>query len=228
MWKWSVSYCFGWQWKGYADHSGKNELHFGDNSPLIGWVARLASKQSLVAKNLGQALALHLKIQHACPLTPIHIKGKQNAISDVPSRSFGSNPVWKCDTVDDLLTLFNPMFPLPHQKSWTLFHLNCKVVTRVTSAVRTKPFYLAKWRQLPRVGQHVGKIGVPMSNLWGWIRTLITHPSKPKCDASRDLPNSHDQDSLDRDDRSKVVRSLRQSQPLARQSLWPATTTPQR
>jgi hypothetical protein len=49
---------------------------FGDNSPSIGWVARLASKWSLVAENLVQALALHLKIQRACPLTSIHIEGK--------------------------------------------------------------------------------------------------------------------------------------------------------
>jgi hypothetical protein len=58
---------------------------FGDNSPFIGWVERLASKGSLVAKNLAQALALRLKIQRACPLTTIHIAGRRNAISDVPS-----------------------------------------------------------------------------------------------------------------------------------------------
>jgi hypothetical protein len=87
---------------------------FNDNSPSIGWVTRLASKQSLVAEHLVQALALQLEIQRVCPLTPIHIEGKHNAILDVPSRLFGSNPAWKCDTDADLLTLFNPMFPLPH------------------------------------------------------------------------------------------------------------------
>ncbi len=71
---------------------GKRIALFGDKSPSIGWVARLASKRSLVAENHVQALALHLKIQRACSLTPIHIEGKQNAISNVPSRSFGSNP----------------------------------------------------------------------------------------------------------------------------------------
>jgi hypothetical protein len=70
----------------------KRIMLFNDNSPSIGWVTRLASKQSLVAKHLVQALALQLKIQRACPLTPIHIEGKCNAISDVPSQLFGSNP----------------------------------------------------------------------------------------------------------------------------------------
>ena len=41
---------------------------FSDNSPTISWVTRLASKRSLVAKHLVQALALRLKIQRACPL----------------------------------------------------------------------------------------------------------------------------------------------------------------
>jgi hypothetical protein len=189
---------------------------FGDNSPSISWVARLASKWCLVAKNLVQALALCLKIQHACPLTPIHVEGKRNANSDVPSQSFGSNPAWKCNTDNDLLTLFNPLFPLPNQNSWTIFCLNCEVVTHVTSTLRTKPFDLTKWRRLLKVGRHIGQIGAPMSNLWRWIRTLTTHPSKPECDASRDLPSTYDQDSFDRDDRYKIVQSLRQSQPLAR------------
>ena len=201
---------------------------FGDNSPLIGWVESLASKRSLVAKHLIQALALRLKIQRACPLTTIHIEGKRNAISDVPSRSFGSNPVWQCANSDELLTLFNPMFPLPTQTSWTVFHLNCEVVTCVTSTLRTKPFALEDWRRLPRVGRHVGKIGVPMSNLWESIRTLTTHPSKPKCDALLGMHNKHKQDSMDNSDKSKVAQYLKRSWLLARQSLWPATTIPPR
>ncbi len=201
---------------------------FSDNSPTIGRVTRLASKWSLVAKHLVQTLALRLEIQRACPLTPIHIEGKCNAISDVPSQSFGSNPTWKCDTDADLLTLFNPMFPLPHQNLWTVFHLNCKVVTRVISALQTTHFALDNWRQLPRVGRHVGVIGAHTSDLWGWIRTLTTHPLKPECAASLDLHNEHEQASMARDDKSKVALYLKQSRPLARQSRWPATTIPQR
>ena len=63
----------------------KHVAMFGDNSLLIDWVKHLASKQSLVAKNLVQALALQLKIQQACPLTTIHIAGRRNSISNVPS-----------------------------------------------------------------------------------------------------------------------------------------------
>ena len=206
----------------------KRVAMFGENSPLIGWVTRFTSKWSLVAEHPIQALALRLKIQHTCPLTMIHIKGKRNAISDVPSWLFDSNPMCHCANSDKLFTLFNLMFPLPNQTSWTIFHLNCAVVMRVISTLRTKSFALENWRQLPRVGRYVGKIGVPMSDLWGWICTLTTHPFKLECAASLALHNKHEQDSMDSDDRSKVAQSLKQSWPLARCLLWPATTIPPR
>jgi hypothetical protein len=100
----------------------------------------------MVAEHLVQALAMLLKIQWACPLTPMHIEGKHNAIADIPLRSFGSNPLWKCKTDSDLLTLFNSMFHLPNQQSWTVFRLNCKLVTCMTSALQMKPFELDNWR----------------------------------------------------------------------------------
>jgi hypothetical protein len=141
---------------------------------------------------------------------------------------FGSNPAWKCHTDADFLTMFNPMFPLPHQNSWTVFCLNCKVATHVISALWTKPFALDNWRQLPRVGRHVGKIGAHVTDLWGWIRTLTTHPSKPKCAASPALHSKHKRGSMEKDNKSRVALSLRQSRPLNRQSLWPKKTIPQR
>jgi hypothetical protein len=41
---------------------GKQVALFCDNSPSISWVTHLASKWSLMAKHLVQALALQLKI----------------------------------------------------------------------------------------------------------------------------------------------------------------------
>jgi hypothetical protein len=160
---------------------------FCDNSPSIGWATRLASKQSMVAEHLVQALAMHLKIQRACPLTPMHIEGKCNAIADIPSRLFGSNPLQKCETDSDLLTLFNSMFHLPNQQLWTIFHLNCELVTRVTSALQMRPFKLDDWRQLPKIGRHVGNIGVHTSTLWEWIHTCSIQSSRHKFDASQGL-----------------------------------------
>jgi hypothetical protein len=63
---------------------------FSDNSPTVGWVRRLATRGSLVSAHRIWALALRLKLNGTCPLTPLHIAGEENSISDIPSRSFGS------------------------------------------------------------------------------------------------------------------------------------------
>ena len=116
----------------------KHVALFSDNSPSVAWVTRLASRKSLVAEHFVQALALRIKAQRTCPLTTLHIEGKRNAIADVPSRSFGSNPAWHCPTDSEFLTLFNSTFPLPSQNSWTGFHLTSKIAMRVISTLRTK------------------------------------------------------------------------------------------
>jgi hypothetical protein len=63
---------------------------FSDN---MAWVLHLASQKSLAVENFAQALTLQLKTNKTCPLTTLHVEGKRNAITDVPSWFFGSNPV---------------------------------------------------------------------------------------------------------------------------------------
>jgi hypothetical protein len=158
----------------------------------------------------------------------MHIEGKCNAIADILLRLFGSNPFWKCKTDSDLLTLFNSMCHLPNQQFWTIFCLTCKLVTRVTSALQMKPFELVDWRQLPKVGRHVGNIGVHTFALWEWIHTYSIQSSRHESNASQGLQHEQDWDSTGKDNKSRVARSLAQSRPLARQSPWPVTPTQQR
>jgi hypothetical protein len=115
---------------------------FSDNSPTVSWVTCLASRRLVVAEHLIQVLALCLKIMHACPLTPLHIEGVQNAIANVPSGSFGSNLAWTCKSDSELLTLFNTRFPFPSKQSWTVYRLNCAMVMHVILALRMQPFIL--------------------------------------------------------------------------------------
>ena len=149
----------------------KNVALFSDNSPTVGWVWRLATQGSLVLAHLIRALALCLKLNGTCPLTPLHISGEENAMTDIPSWSFGSNKKWHCKTNTDLLTLFNSTFPLPEQTSWTAFQLTYAIGMRVTSVLQTTDFTLEEWRRLPRVGKIVGTAGPPMSGLWEWTLT---------------------------------------------------------
>ncbi len=55
---------------------------FIDNDPTVSWVKRLASRHSTVAAQLVRALALRIKLRRACPITPCHIPGVENAMTD--------------------------------------------------------------------------------------------------------------------------------------------------
>ena len=79
---------------------------FSDNSPTVGWVKRLATRGSLVAMQILKSLTLLLKKAGASPLTPLHISGEENYMTDIPYSSFGSNISWFCKNDTDLLNLF--------------------------------------------------------------------------------------------------------------------------
>jgi hypothetical protein len=63
---------------------------FSDNSPTVSWVRKMAAKGSKVADQLLRALCLRMRQRNISPLTSLHIPGKKNAMTDIPSRSFGS------------------------------------------------------------------------------------------------------------------------------------------
>ena len=199
---------------------------FSDNSPTVSWATRMVARHSRVVAHLIRVLALRMKIAQVCPLTPLHIPGKQNAIANVPSRSFSSNPAWTCHTDIDLLTLFNKLFPLPQQASWTTFRLNSRPVMRVIPALRMKAIMLAEWQRLPKIGRHTGTIGSPTSNLWEWTLTCRQSRTPIKCDSSWDLPPGYAQGSTGADATSNLAQSMALSQPLARRLRWHAAPTP--
>ena len=97
---------------------------FSDKSPNIRLVKRLTQRGSLIAMQLVQALTLGLKKSGASPLTTLHIGGEENCLTDIISRSFGSNLAWFCKNDTDLLNLFNKIFPWPNQAYWTVFSLS--------------------------------------------------------------------------------------------------------
>ena len=90
-----------------------------------------------VGAGLMRILTLRLKYMKVSPLTPLHIEGKHNMITDIPSRSFGSVPA----------TSFNIMFPLPEQNSWSPFDLNLDVFMRVVCVLRMRASTLDEWRR---------------------------------------------------------------------------------
>ena len=208
--------------------AGAHIALFSDNSPTVHWVHRMAAKQSKVAMQLIRALALRLQVTQASPLTPLHISGIHNAMTDIPSRSFGSEPKWFCNTNEDLRSLFNTLFPLPSQESWNVFQPSAAICTKVISVLRTKVSTTDEWRRLPQKGKLLGTIGQPMSGLWDWTLYYRTHHTQSKSGPLLDSLGDYEQDTTAADAKSRLQQSIALSQPLARRSPWPQEQTPQK
>jgi hypothetical protein len=195
---------------------------YSDNSPSVSWIQRLASRRSPVAMQLIRALALRLQFRKASPLTTLHIAGIRNQLTDIPSRSFGSNPSWKCTTDLAFSNLYNSLFPLPTQSSWTVFRFSSAVATKVTSVLLTKPSTMDEWRRLPRLGRCIGPPGPSSSHLWAWIHTSRAPATTTGSDSSRATPLQSEADTTAEAVQLQLQRSVRRSRPLARRSPWPS------
>jgi hypothetical protein len=198
---------------------------FSNNSPMVGWVQCLATHGSMVSAHLIRALALRLKLNGTCPITPLHIAGEENSTTDIPSPSFGSKPKWHCRSNTDLLTLFNNLFPIPSQNSWAVFQVTYAVGMRVTSVLQMTDFTLDEWRRLPKVRKHVGPVGQPMLHLWEWTLSYRTPRSLSESASSQVLQDVSEQATMVKENRFKLEVSLAQSRPLARQLRWPRIPT---
>jgi hypothetical protein len=201
---------------------GNHVAIFSDNSPTVSWVRRMAARGSLVADQFLRLLLLRLKINRVSPLTPLplHIEGKKNKITDLPSRSFGSNPKWFCRNNKDLLTLFNREFPLPNQKSWTVFQLTSEISMRVISLLRMQLSTMEEFRRLPKIGQHVGTIGAPMSDLWEWTLTFRENPTTNEQEPSPASQLESEMEAMVMAERLRVTQYRLLSRPLGRRSTW--------
>jgi len=201
---------------------------FSDITPTVGWAKRMAAKGSLVAMQLVRALALRLKLSGASPLTPQHIGGDENSMTDIPSRSFGSNPAWFCKTDAELLHLFNKTFPLPNQASWTVFSPSNAARMKVISVLRMQHSEMAEWQELRGSGKWVGEIGDPTSDLWEWTLGFRLRPTSKESAASPALQLASARAAMVEANQSKLAQSLGRSRPLARRSLWPLSATQQK
>lgn len=195
---------------------------YSDNSPSVSWIQRLAARRSPVAMQLIRALALRLQIRKASPLTTLHIAGKRNQLTDIPSRSFGSEPQWACKTDSDFASLYNSLFPLPSQQYWNVFRFSNAVVTKIISVLLTRPSTMDEWRRLPKLGKCIGPRGPSSSHLWAWTHTCRMWPTNTESDSSPALQPQSELAATDADAQLQLRLSLRRSRPLARRSPWPS------
>ena len=133
------------------------------------WMGKTPCSEGIIGINATSAsINATIKKSGASHLTPLYISGKETYMTDIPSRSFGSNISWFCKNDTDLLNLFNRNPPLPNQASWTVFSPSNAVSTKFIPVLRMQHFEMGKWLQLKKAGKNVGKIRVLLSELWEW------------------------------------------------------------
>ena len=159
------------------------------------------------------------------PLTTLHVPGKKNQMTDIPSRSFGSTPEWHFDSDSDFLSFYNSKFPLPNQQSWNLFRPSTGVFMSVVCVLRMQATGMDAWRRLPKIGKFTGGTGVGIANLWDWTLIYRESTTKQRSDMSLALQGTPEPGIGGEDPKFEVARSLRTSRPLARRYPWSTGTT---
>ena len=96
---------------------------------------------------------------------------------------------------------------------------------KVISVLRMKHFEMGEWLQLKKAGRHVGKIGVPLSDLWEWSLGFRMPHTSGEFGASQALQLAYAWAAMVEANKSKLAQSLGRSRPLERQSLWPTKAT---
>ena len=149
-------------------------------------------------------------------------------MTDIPSQLFGSNLSWFCKNDTDLLNFLNVNFPLPNQASWTVFSPSNEVSMKVIPVLRMQHFEMGEWLQLKKSGKHVGKIGVPLSDLWEWSLGYRMPHTSSEFGASQSSQLAYALAAMVEEKKSQLAQYLGRYRPLARWSLWPMKAIPQR
>ena len=134
---------------------GTHVAIYSDNEATVNRMVKRKSRARIVA-HLTRAVSLCLKFRQSSLLSPLHIPGKQNLITDVLPRTFGSVPSWRWKKHHDFQTNFNSMFPLLSQHSWAVFVPSCAIFMRMVCVLRMHASMLDAWRRLPRMVGHWG------------------------------------------------------------------------
>ena len=85
-----------------------------------------------------------------------------------------------------------------------------------------------KWIQLKKAVKHVGKIVVPLSDLWEWSLGYRMPHTSSELGASQVSQLAYARTAMVKENKLQLAQSLGRSRPFARRSLWPMKATPKK
>jgi hypothetical protein len=122
---------------------------FCDNMSAVIWTQKLRTSSSPVAGRLLRLIGMCIHARQSSGLTPVHIAGDDNQMSDVISRSFKHGKFFHAQ--NNLTSYFNVHFPL-QEHSWTEFHLPKELTALVISCLHGVQLPLEQLLRLPVLG----------------------------------------------------------------------------
>ena len=108
-----------------------------------------------------------------------------------------------------------PSSALPTQRVWRLFQCCRWSISKWASGFNSK-----------KAGKNVGKIGVPLSDLWEWSLSYRMPRTRSELGASQALQLAYALAAMIKENNLQLAQSMGRSRPLARRSLWPMKEIP--
>ena len=187
-----------------------------DNDAAVNWTQKKSTATSTIAGHLLRALALRLHTHQAAPLQVIHIKGKDNTMADVASRSFHDANL----TIQTkFLQSFSQKFPL-QQTSWKEYHMPKKIYSKVTSSLLGQPSTMALWTKIIKQERSTGITGQNTQTHSTSATTCQHVPTQKKSYLSQDLLQGSGQVTTAKEGLSGFRALQKRWQPSQRPSNW--------
>ena len=190
---------------------------FCDNMSTVTWTNKQSTSTSTIAGHLLRALAVRQHINRTSPLSTVHIKGVENKMADIASRSFIDRAFKQ--TNKTFLQTFSIMFPLQND-SWQEFHIPNKLASRVISCLHGKPLAMASWVKITRPEKNIGSTGAHTHNNSTKTNTWTHAMNKNKSSSSQPLLHGSGAAIMAKDVLSKLNQCHKRSQPYPRPLNW--------
>ena len=196
---------------------------FCDNMSAVMWTHKLRTSTSQVAGKLLRLIGMRMHARQTSGLTPVHIAGDNNQMSDVISRAFKNGKFFIAN--DNLTSYFNSKFPL-QENSWKEFHIPKELTALVISCLRGVQLPMERLLRLPVLGLNTGVTGANMCHCSSTTPSSLAHLNSIKPASSLDLLDGSGQGLTVEELKSKFRRSRTLSRPSARPWAWLTNNPP--
>ncbi len=197
-----------------------------DNSVSVTWTRKFRTSKSIAAARLLRLLSLRLHKRQSSPSLTIGVRGDDNGMADVASRSFKKGHAFHQHAT--LTDYFNSTFPLPQKRSWQEFLVPPELFSRVMSCVRGEASSMGSLLRLKGIDKNIGVTGKIIAQSGKKVPCWTMRPTLNASSSSQPLLHGSGQVATVEAAKLRFKPLLKRSRPSPRPSNWrenPARST---